>query len=63
MTKETMFALITKAVKVLQKKSGISEDAATDRVLDGMRAMPIGSVMDEKLFRAMLSAVVELESN
>jgi hypothetical protein len=63
MTKETMFALITKAVKVLQKKSGMSEDAATDRVLDGMRAMPVGSVMDEKLFRAMLSAVVELESN
>jgi hypothetical protein len=48
---------------VLQKKSGMSEDAATDRVLDGMRAMPVGSVMDEKLFRAMLSAVVELESN
>ena len=63
MTKEKMFALITKAVKVLQKKSGMSEDAATDRVLDGMRAMPVGSVMDEKLFRAMLSAVVELESN
>ena len=63
MTKETMFKLIVQAVKELQKKSNISEDAATDKILDGMRAMPIGSVGDKDLFVLMLKSVIELESN
>jgi len=63
MTEELMFKLIVQAVKELQKKSNISEDAATDKILDGMRAMPIGSVGDKDLFVLMLKSVIELESN
>ena len=62
MTEELMFKLIVQAVKELQKKSNISEDAATDKILDGMRAMPIGSVGDKDLFVLMLKSVIELES-
>jgi hypothetical protein len=63
MTKETMFKLIVQAVKELQKKSNISEDEATNKILDGMRAMPIGSVDDKELFVLMLKSVIELELN
>ena len=63
MTKETMFKLIVQAVKELQKKNNISEDEATNKILDGMRAMPIGSVDDKELFVLMLKSVIELESN
>ena len=63
MTEETMFKLIIQAVKELQRKSNISEDDATDKILDGMRAMPIGSVGDRDLFVLMLKSVIELESN
>jgi hypothetical protein len=63
MTKETMFKLITKAVIELQKKTNISEDEATEIVLNGVRAMPVESCMDIDLFKLMLKSVIELELN
>jgi hypothetical protein len=63
MTEELMFKLITKAVKELQNKSNISEDDATEIVLNGVRAMPVESCMDIYLFRLMLNSVIELELN
>jgi len=63
MTEETMFKLIVQAVKELQRKSNISEDDATNKILDGMRAMPIGSVGDRDMFILMLKSVIELELN
>jgi hypothetical protein len=63
MTEELMFKLITKAVKELQNKSNISEDDATEIVLNGVRAMPVESCMDIDLFKLMLNSVIELELN
>jgi hypothetical protein len=63
MTEELMFKLIIQAVKELQRKNNISEDDATDKILDGMRAMPIGSVGDRDMFILMLKSVIELELN
>jgi len=63
MTEELMFKLITKAVIELQKKTNISEDDATEIVLNGVRGMPVESCMDIDLFRLMLNSVIELELN
>jgi len=59
--KEKMFKLIASAVKDLQKRGGISEDAATGKILSGLRACADESVMDLTLLPLLLQSIVEME--
>jgi hypothetical protein len=59
--KEKMFELIATAVKDLEKRGGVTEDIATGKVLDGLKASPKEMVMDLDVLPLLLLTIIDLE--